>query len=307
MGVDTGFEDPANAPPPPTPDPEVPSYSGGSATGVHCILDNVSIDCADAFNLVRTRIAAIAPAQTLQRVIYQGQPVWAPFRAYADGYSGYQPTTAQYTGNGQFSPFSKPARPALYVRPAGAPRDTNFAALNGATGEAYLKGHTASVTLIEERGYALSADLNLIPGDESDKIIEEIAKTINDKNCYSVVAHGTSSSIWNKSKQHIFPRQLAEIIKSDPKYDPSKPVKLYSCNTGKTPTEGGSSFGELLAKELGNEVIAPDGYVCWGKSKWGSTSIYLSADGSCSALNYVSSYFGPNWRQFIPPNKEPKK
>ena len=137
-GVMTGFEDPTQQNPPPLPDPEVPSYMG-SVPGVQsCTLDGISVPCALAHQSVQAGSAVVAPAQTITRVIYQGQPVWAFFQAYADGYQGFVPATARYTGNGQFSPFSKPDRPALYVRPAGAPRDTNFAALNGATEEALL-------------------------------------------------------------------------------------------------------------------------------------------------------------------------
>jgi hypothetical protein len=49
----------------------------------------------------------------------------------------------------------------------------------------------------------------------------------------------------------ISAKDLAAELKKDPKYDPSKPVRLSGCYAGK------GNYAQELANELGNTVIAP--------------------------------------------------
>src|SRR3954465_15030429 len=66
-------------------------------------------------------------------VTYQGKSVMAIYRAFDDGYQGFVPITASYTGNGDFMPtgFQGPGLHPPY-------HDTDFQQLNSATGEAKL-------------------------------------------------------------------------------------------------------------------------------------------------------------------------
>jgi YD repeat-containing protein len=143
VGVMPGFEDPAQQNPPPLPDltevtflPEEPVPGGPS-----CTLDGISVPCALAYRSVQSGSAVVAPAQTVRRVIYQGQPTWAYWQATADGYQGYVPVTARYSGKG----FFKPLNGEPFLRTPGSPQDTDFHTLNGATGEALLRKTVASV------------------------------------------------------------------------------------------------------------------------------------------------------------------
>src|SRR5205814_709980 len=60
-------------------------------------------------------------------------------RATDDGYQGYMPVTARYTGNGNFVPMNPIAGPP--IRRTSTIYDTNFAALNAVVGnsEAFLE------------------------------------------------------------------------------------------------------------------------------------------------------------------------
>lgn len=66
-------------------------------------------------------------------VTYQGKLTLAFFNAFADGYQGFVPTGARYSGSGNFSALGSGLHLNNYFR-----NDTNFSQLNGATGEAQL-------------------------------------------------------------------------------------------------------------------------------------------------------------------------
>ena len=100
-------------------------------------------------------LATDAPPQSAISVVYRGQRVWAFFQAYGDGYSGFVPSTARYSGNGQFSPIHSSNTPTLFRVP-----NTDFSKLNGATGEAQLgrqtETHSVNITSGEFGGLDLS-------------------------------------------------------------------------------------------------------------------------------------------------------
>lgn len=195
-----------------------------------------------------------------------------------NGFSGFVPLGATYGGDGTWR-WNRPKTDRPSVKPQGTYKGGIHESLHGNNPiplteddepepDGRLKPLINKIinflSLLNDRSYALGPNLNLLPSIIDDAIINEVAKRIYDPNCYSVVAHGNPSSMWDKSKRHIFPKQLADMIRKDSSYNPSNPVKLYSCNTGVNPSGGGRSFGENLARELGTEVIAPTGYVCFG-------------------------------------------
>lgn len=106
-----------------------------------CKLDGMRIDCLWAMELRASTSAVQCPNNNCGPipVVYQGRREWASFRAFGDGYHGYVPHHAKYMGNGYFAPFGAFARnspPRLEDR--SQEFDTNFAELNGATGERLL-------------------------------------------------------------------------------------------------------------------------------------------------------------------------
>lgn len=112
----------------------IPGYGGPT-----CKVDGITTGCRLAFGAVSSGAASLVNpgATTTPRiVVYHGQSVLAVYRAFSDGYQGYIPVTANYTGNGNFVPINS-GPPRLQTNPI---RDTNFSLLNGVTGnsEAYL-------------------------------------------------------------------------------------------------------------------------------------------------------------------------
>lgn len=135
-GVNPGFSDPANIPPSYI-EPDIPSffYIGSSYPQYKCQIDGSPAICHDVERLLRLNLAAVVPGDTLIPVIYQGKQTFARYQATGDGYQGYVPVTARYTGDGFFAPinFSEPT-----LKRPGDPTDTNFHTLNGSTGETLL-------------------------------------------------------------------------------------------------------------------------------------------------------------------------
>lgn len=106
-----------------------------------CKVDGMRIDCMWAMELRAGSSAVQCPNNNCGPipVIYKGRRDWASFRAYGDGYQGYVPHHAAYMGNGYFEPmgtYARSGRPTL--KQPGSGHDTNFAELNGATGERLL-------------------------------------------------------------------------------------------------------------------------------------------------------------------------
>lgn len=115
--------------------------------GPKCKVDGMITGCRLAFGALSSGAAVLLNpgANTTPRiVIYQGKSVLATYRATYDGYQGYIPVNANYTGNGNFTPVSS-GPPTLRTDTL---HDTNFALLNGATGEAQL-GRSPQNTLTD--------------------------------------------------------------------------------------------------------------------------------------------------------------
>jgi YD repeat-containing protein len=147
LGVDVGRFDPFLAAPTEPPATELPSLlRGPGVPSGRCTWDVIPILCDQAVALLGRGAAVVAPSQTTIPVIYKGQRVLATWQAYSDGYQGFVPVTARYTGSGIFAPLGGVGRPRLG---RGRLTDTDFAGLNGVSGasEAHL-GRRADVMFL---------------------------------------------------------------------------------------------------------------------------------------------------------------
>ncbi|WP_428835477.1 scabin-related ADP-ribosyltransferase, partial [Saccharopolyspora thermophila] len=73
---------------------------------------------------------------------------------------------------------------------------------------------------------------------------------------FTVEVHGSPNGVSVRGVE-LSAKELAEIIKGSPAYEPGTPVRLLSCRTGADLPDGSPSFAEQLSKELGVEVLAP--------------------------------------------------
>ena len=93
-------------------------------------------------------------------------------------------------------------------------------------------------------------------------------------NVLTIGGHGSPTIMWDSNRNPLPPQKLADIIKSNPKYDPNRPVKLQSCRTGAPTKDGTAPYAQQLADALGSPVSAPTGNVVINPSgdtwlKWG--------------------------------------
>jgi len=77
---------------------------------------------------------------------------------------------------------------------------------------------------------------------------------------YQVGAHGNPSLIVDQTGETISPKELADKIKSGPKYKSGQSVELLSCNT----RTGNNLDAQQVANELGAKVSAPNQYMWYG-------------------------------------------
>ena len=102
--------------------------------------------------------------------------------------------------------------------------------------------------------FGLEVNLNLFnPNDAVYKSANNVPSSGN----YKVGGHGNPETVHDSKGNPLSPKELADKIKSDPKYKPGTPVDLLACNTGK----GKNPYAERLAKELNATVNAPDNYI----------------------------------------------
>jgi hypothetical protein len=82
---------------------------------------------------------------------------------------------------------------------------------------------------------------------------------------YTVAIHGNPQGMAVKSVGEGYTRvsasELATLIKSDPNWN-SQPVRLFSCETGKTPAHGGVTQAQQVADQLRVPVQAPN-QIAW--------------------------------------------
>ncbi len=98
--------------------------------------------------------------------------------------------------------------------------------------------------------------MNLLPIDDPAHAARNARPLASD--AYEVVGHGFNAYYMLDSNRNLLsPEKLAQLIRQDPNYDPSKPVRLNSCGSGDSRSPSGTSFGKRLAEHLQNQVIAP--------------------------------------------------
>ncbi len=90
----------------------------------------------------------------------------------------------------------------------------------------------------------------------------------------TVGGHGGPSSMIDSNGNELSPTKLADLIRNDPKYDPSNPVRLQVCQTGRQLYPEATPYGQQLANALGSDVLAPTGNVILSDSgntwlRWG--------------------------------------
>lgn len=124
---------------------------GGSAGRVKCVLDGLEVDCT--FIRGETSVQCQNNDCGPRRVVYQGQPDWAFFRAYGDGYSGYVPRTARYIGNGGIAPAGSGGRHRFSKMNPRTRFDTDLGRLNGASGpeEDLRHSYSAHITFLQSQ------------------------------------------------------------------------------------------------------------------------------------------------------------
>ena len=75
---------------------------------------------------------------------------------------------------------------------------------------------------------------------------------------FDVAMHGTPDGVgFGTNAPSMSARELANVILHDPSFK-GQSVRLLSCDTGRTLTDGGYCFAEELANALGVTVIAPN-------------------------------------------------
>jgi hypothetical protein len=141
-GVSVGLSNPYDQP---GPEIDVGGYTypffGSSPYGAGCRIDGIEGNCSLALRFLSSRIGVSWHEDPMRRVTYNGSDVWATFRAYGDGYAGYVPQNARYTGNGGIAPSGSGRKPRLKSKAKGdadrrrQANDTDIGALNGATNE----------------------------------------------------------------------------------------------------------------------------------------------------------------------------
>ena len=88
---------------------------------------------------------------------------------------------------------------------------------------------------------------------------------------FTVGGHGFPLYMLDSNGEQILATKLADLIKANPKYDPNKPVRLVSCNTGQQLDPNVPPFGQQLANALGSVVLAPTTGVIL--DDWGNTRL----------------------------------
>jgi len=125
----------------------------------------------------------------------------------------------------------------------------------GQLGEANLYPYARNLPTVVIDPLGL-VDLNFFAVDDEFHAAGEKIPSKDDE--ISVVGHGFTDTMEDRSGSRLDPERLAELIKELEKYRPGMPVRLYSCYTGQDP-EG---FAKKLADALGrNDVEAPDDYI----------------------------------------------
>jgi hypothetical protein len=140
-------------------------------------------------------------------------------------------------------------------------------------------------------GSRKGVDINLF--NPNDGLYQNTTKVYRPTGTFIVGGHGDTQYIYDSSGNNLTPAKLANMIKNNPDYKPGDTIILDSCNTGKTPEDGGDPFAQKLADALGPGTIvkAPDNYLCI----WSDGKIYIGPH-----IPFFESIFdinGPNVKQ----------
>ncbi|WP_433870307.1 scabin-related ADP-ribosyltransferase [Saccharopolyspora sp. CA-218241] len=99
---------------------------------------------------------------------------------------------------------------------------------------------------------------------------------------FTVEVHGSPNGVRMGSTE-LNAKELAEIIRGAPGYQPGSPVRLLACRTGGDTADGSPNFAEELARELDVEVLAPN------TDAWGDNHGNMYASGSRASFDVDAS------------------
>ena len=100
-------------------------------------------------------------------------------------------------------------------------------------------------------------DINLFNVREN--IFQYAEKVPDDPSVFTVGGHGSPNLMQDENYENLSAADVADLIKSDPKYKPGMPVKLLSCETG----QGSNSFAQQLANALGSSTVSAPTTLLW--------------------------------------------
>jgi len=109
--------------------------------------------------------------------------------------------------------------------------------------------------------FGLDVDLNLFNPDNHDCGFQNAKKIAHPPGIYIVAGHGSPLTVGDSrsgKEIQLDPKDLAKIIKADPRYKPGMPVRLMACLTGKEVKGTSKTFAKALAEELNAVVFAPN-------------------------------------------------
>jgi YD repeat-containing protein len=115
------------------------------------------------------------------------------------------------------------------------------------------------VKLAPGKGIAIGTDRSTMYNSVNRKPVDGV---------YDVIVHGSPSAVKGPGGSSLSPKQLAEVIRSDPNYK-GEPIRLVSCETGCAP----NGFAQQLANELGVTVYAPNGSVVFSANGSGQLKV----------------------------------
>jgi len=125
----------------------------------------------------------------------------------------------------------------------------------GGSSNAYAYVSNNPIILVDILGLT---DLNLFS--TSDPLYKSAQRFPSDSEVFSVAAHGNPRLVIGINGRPIAARELANLVRANPKYRRGMAVQLLSCNTGVSQGPGIPSYGQLLANELGSLVVAPNNF-----------------------------------------------
>ena len=136
------------------------------------------------------------------------------------------------------------------------------------------------------------ADLNLFA--PADPVYRGAAAAPSPPNTYTVAGHGNPYLIISAQGTPLTAAQLANMIRSDPKYKPGMTVQLMSCNVGVSPAAGQDPFAQQVSNALGVTVQGANNFVWYYEN--GQTVVAPTKAPGITWQNYTpaAGATGPN-------------